>query len=151
MGEQLMSITEVSARTGLQSSALRYYERSGLIRSEARIGGRRHYAGSILTDLAVVALLQEGGFTIAEIKQMLVDRGDRETWRALARQKLTQIDDHLVKVHSARDLLASAIACECETLERCELVQQRRGDHRSSLQRITLGVAGHERDGEAIS
>lgn len=140
MHDGLYSISEVSARTGLQSSALRYYERAGLISADARIGGRRHYDPAILQKLAVIALLQEVGFTISEIARMRASGSDHETWRALAKDKLADIDDPLEKVGSARDLLAAAIACECQGLGRCDLVRSRHGRHRKTLHRI------HRRD-----
>jgi len=134
MEEQLVSITEVSERTGLQSSALRYYERSGLIRPRTRIGGRRHYEASVLQTLAVIALLQEVGFTISEIKKVLTGNGVRQRWRGLAEEKLSEIDEHIEKVRTARDLLAAALACECSGLHTCDLVQSRSGRHRKIVQ-----------------
>ena len=136
--DELLSITEVSEMTGLQSSALRYYETVGLIRSDARVGGRRHYDRSVLHRLAVIAVLQEAGFTIAEVGK-LVDRGGRgQRWRAMAESKLKEIDAHLARVETARELLTAALDCDCSGLESCELVSERRGRHRKVVQTLPL-------------
>lgn len=121
----MLSITEVAQRTGLQSSALRYYERAGLIEPRARVGGRRHYDASVLHTLAVIRLLREVGFTISEIGQLL-DGGDgKPHWRRLAEGKLREIDAHIARTESARELLAAALLCDCANLERCDMVAER--------------------------
>jgi DNA-binding transcriptional MerR regulator len=71
MDGKLLSISEVGDITGLPSSALRYYERAGLITSKTRVGGRRHYSPDVLRRLAVIALFQEVCFTIAEIGRLI--------------------------------------------------------------------------------
>ncbi len=140
MEEQLVSITEVAERTGLKSSALRYYERSELIRPRTRVGGRRHYDASVLQTLAVIALLQEVGFTIGEIKTAMAGKRSRGQWRMLAEGKLQQIDDHIEKVEAARELLAAALSCRCSSLDTCDLIQERRGLHRKTIQRVRFGT-----------
>src|SRR6266536_2855737 len=85
-----ISISEVARSTGLQSSALRYYEKAGLIAPAGRAGGRRQYDPSVLRRLAAIALLQEAGFTIAEVREVL--GAGNESWRTLARQKLGELD-----------------------------------------------------------
>jgi len=134
MEAPLVSISEVSERTGLQSSALRYYERAGLIRPRARIGGRRHYDASVLQTLAAIALLQEVGFKISEIRTVVGQGGGHKRWRSLAEEKLPEIDEHLERARTARELLAAALSCECSGLDTCSLIQDRRGRHRRTLQ-----------------
>lgn len=142
MGNDLLSITEVCSRTGLQSSALRYYERAGLVHPRTRVAGRRHYDEAVLHRLSVIGLLQEVGFTISEIRIVLTNRGGRTRWRKLAEDKLAQIVDHLERVHSARELLVAALSCDCEGFDRCELVRARRGRHGKTVQRMTFQI-GH--------
>jgi MerR family redox-sensitive transcriptional activator SoxR len=136
---ELMSISDVGRATGLQSSALRYYEREGLISSHARVGGRRHYDPRVLHRLAVISLLQEAGFTIGEISDLVSGRNRAARWRELAADKLTEIDRHLERVNAARKLLTTALSCECGRLETCELVRERRGPHRKVAGALTLG------------
>ena len=136
--ERLLSITEVGGATGLQSSALRYYEREGLIESAGRTSGRRLYGESVLQRLAVISLLQEVGFTIAEISELFNRRGKRMRWRSLAEDKLDEIDAHLERVRAARELLTAALQCGCSSLESCDMVAARRGAHRKVTQTLTL-------------
>jgi MerR family transcriptional regulator, redox-sensitive transcriptional activator SoxR len=136
MAEQdLIDISEVARTTGLPSSALRYYERAGLISPAGRAGGRRQYDPSVLQRLAAIALLQEAGFTIAEVRQAL--GAENDAWRTLARQKLGELDAHMARVESAKELLVSALRCDCSGLDTCELVSTRRGRHRTVVQRLS--------------
>lgn len=137
-GRRLLTITEVSHATGLQSSALRYYERVGLIEPAGRTGGRRHYSEDVLQRLAVIALLQEVGFTITEIAGLFARSERGHAWRELAQTKLGEIDAHLERVHTARELLQAALTCGCSNLERCDLIDQRRGRHRNATKTLTL-------------
>lgn len=138
--QELLSITEVGEATGLPSSALRYYEKTGLIRSSGRAGGRRQFEASVVQRLAVVALLQEVGFTIAEIAELVNRRGKRQAWRSLAKTKLDEIDTHLQRVTAARELLLASLDCGCSSLESCELVASRRGRHRDVARTLTLHI-----------
>jgi DNA-binding transcriptional MerR regulator len=135
--EDLPSISEVAEATGLQSSALRYYERQGLITPTARVSGRRHYDPSVLQRLAAIALLQEAGFTIAEVGQLLGPGTSRQTWREMAGQKLGEIDAHMARVAAARELLVAALRCDCSGLDTCGLVSTRRGRHRQVVQSLS--------------
>lgn len=136
--ERLLSISEVGRESGLQSSALRYYERAGLIQPSGRAGGRRQYEPAVLQRLAAVSLLQEVGFTIAEISELVNRRNRRERWRSLAENKLDEIDRHIERVAAARQLLTSALDCGCSSLESCDLVTTRRGRHRRVAQTLSL-------------
>jgi DNA-binding transcriptional MerR regulator len=135
--QDLPSISEVAEATGLQSSALRYYEKQGLITAATRVNGRRHYDPSVLQRLAAIALLQEAGFTIAEVGQLLGPGTSRETWREIAAQKLEEIDAHLARVAEARELLVSALRCDCSGLDTCGLIASRRGRHRKVVQSLS--------------
>lgn len=137
MSQELLTITEVGEATGLQSSALRFYEKEGLIEPAGRSGGRRQYEPSVLQRLAIVALLQEVGFTIGEISELIARRGNRG-WRALAEEKVEEIDAHMTRVTAARELLQAALSCNCSSLETCDLVAARRGRHRKVAQTLTL-------------
>lgn len=134
----LLTITEVCEATGLQSSALRYYERERLIKPAGRESGRRLYDEAVLQRLAAVALLQEVGFTISEIARLFNRRTKRSGWRELAEGKLHEIDAHLERVGAARELLGAALKCGCSSLETCDMVAARRGPHRRVTQSLTL-------------
>lgn len=135
--QDLPSISEIAEATGLQSSALRYYERQGLIMPTTRVNGRRHYDPSVLQRLAAIALLQEAGFTIAEVGTLLGPGTSQERCRDMAEQKLAEIDAHIARVAVARELLVSALQCDCSGLDTCGLVSTRRGRHRRIVQSLS--------------
>ncbi|MGH7749921.1 MAG: MerR family transcriptional regulator, partial [Candidatus Dormibacteria bacterium] len=68
-----MTIGEVASRAGIRASAIRYYERSGVLPPAARAGARRQYDEAVLKQLAVVILAREAGFTIREIRALFRD------------------------------------------------------------------------------
>ena len=118
-----LSIGEVAQRAELATSALRFYEREGLIESAGRRSGRRVYDPSVLDRLAVVELAKNAGFTIAETKKLL--RGfDRRTppgkrWRALAATKLEELDRRIEEAQRMKRVLEQATACQCPSFEIC--------------------------------
>lgn len=132
----LLSISEVSDRTGLASSALRYYERSGLIRAAGRVSGRRHYKESVLLKLAVISLLRDVGFTINEIAEILDPNKGSQRWGPLARAKLSELEEQMHRVRSAHELLEAALNCRCSSLDECDLVQSRKGRHRQTVEKV---------------
>ena len=118
-----MWIGEVARRTGLRTSALRYYERSGLLRAARRVGGRRVYDASVFESLGLIRLARDAGFTLRETK-WLFDGFDRHTpasarWQALARPKLVEVRTRIERAERMRDLLERLSRCRCETLGDC--------------------------------
>src|SRR4030095_11138609 len=75
----LLSIGELSERTGVPTSALRYYDDLGLVRPAARAGGRRRYAASAVRDVGLILFLREIGFSLAEIERFIA--GQRQAVR----------------------------------------------------------------------
>jgi MerR family transcriptional regulator, redox-sensitive transcriptional activator SoxR len=124
------SIGEVARRAGVRPSALRYYERVGVLPSPGRENGRRRYGGEALREaldrLAVVRVAQRAGFTIAEIRTLLdgfsEDTPPSERWRVLARDKLPEVDALAERALGMKDLLERGLRCECLSLEGCALV-----------------------------
>jgi DNA-binding transcriptional MerR regulator len=119
-----LSIGDVADASGLRPSALRYYEEAGLITPAGRRGGRRVYRPDVLSRLALVALAQEVGFTVAEIAALL--RGhvnDKERWREMAERKLGEIDLQMERLQAMKRLLGAAAACECSGVDACEVIE----------------------------
>ena len=118
-----MSIGEVARRAGIEASAIRYYESEGLLPEPPRTGGRRRYDASVLEWLSLIALAREAGFTIAEIRQLVVGftPGTRPAarWRELATRKLAEIDAMVARAERMRAVLHVAIDCGCFRLEDC--------------------------------
>src|SRR5262245_50052618 len=89
-GEIDMLIGEVAERTGLATSAIRYYEQRGLIPRARRVAGRRQFDEKDLAPLLVVQLAIDAGFTLAETRQLVSEFG-RDRWRRLAEKKRAEI------------------------------------------------------------
>ena len=115
-----MSIGEVARKMGLRSSAIRYYERLGLIpKAPPRVSGRRRYDERVLERLAMVRFAKHVGFSIAEIKVLLrgVDgRPPPERWHKLAAEKVAQVDAFVAQARTIRKLLSETLDFQCPKL-----------------------------------
>src|SRR3954468_8184247 len=118
-----LSIGEVSQRSGLAPSAIRYYESLGLVPKPPRTGGKRRYDPSVLEWLSLVALAREAGFTMAEIKRLVsgFTPGSRPAarWHDLASRKLAEIDEMMARAERMRALLRVMLDCGCFRLADC--------------------------------
>jgi DNA-binding transcriptional MerR regulator len=115
----MLAIGEVARRTGLAASALRYYERLGLLPAPPRSAGRRRYDEAILLRLRVIAFARGCGFSLREIAQLFAGRPYSATLRGLARRKLDDVGQAIERFRAMQGLLRSALQCECLTLEQC--------------------------------
>jgi MerR family transcriptional regulator, redox-sensitive transcriptional activator SoxR len=114
-----MRIGEVARKMGLRSSAIRYYERFGLIPKAPRVSGRRHYDERVLERLAMVRFAKHVGFSIAEIKVLLggvEDRPPTERWRKLAADKVAQVDAFVAQARRIRKMLSETLDFQCPRL-----------------------------------
>ena len=118
-----MSIGEVGRRAGLEPSAIRYYERLGLLPRPPRAGGKRRYDASVLEWLALIALARAGGFTMAETKVLMTGFTPRSRpdalWKRLAATKLAEIDELVARAERMREVLRIGLDCGCFRLEDC--------------------------------
>ena len=87
-----MDISEVAKRSGLPASTLRFYEGQGLIAPSGRHGLRRRYSPEVLDRLALIALGQSAGLTLAEIGSMFLPNGEADIDRQLLSSKADEID-----------------------------------------------------------
>jgi DNA-binding transcriptional MerR regulator len=102
------------------NSALRYYERIGLLPPAQRAGGRRRYRASSAERVALIRLYQDAGFTLAEIRQLLAAHGRRrENWRRLAERKVDELDARIAEAQRAKNLLEHALHCSHRDLLTC--------------------------------
>jgi MerR family transcriptional regulator, redox-sensitive transcriptional activator SoxR len=114
-----LSIGQVAHRMGLRSSAIRYYERLGLIAKPPRVSGRRRYDDRVLERLAMVRFAKHVGFSIAEIKVLLAGVDGRpppERWRKLAAEKVAQVDAFVVQARKIRKMLSETLDFQCPRL-----------------------------------
>jgi MerR family redox-sensitive transcriptional activator SoxR len=119
-----MTISEAARQTGLQSSAIRYYEQIGLLPAAARVNGQRRYDTSILYRLAIIQRARQLGFTLEEIRLLFFGfRGvtpASQRWRTLNQKKLAELDTLLHGIKGMQRLLRKMMQkCHCETLEQC--------------------------------
>jgi DNA-binding transcriptional MerR regulator len=123
MGHQsgLITIGELAHRTGLASSALRYYERLGLLSPAGRTGGRREYAVASIERVALILVFQDAGFTLREIGSLLATGGQRtRRWTRLVEAKLGELEARIARARHARELVRHALACPHPNLFSCK-------------------------------
>lgn len=122
-----MKIGELAAQVGVMPSTLRYYERIGLLPKAARKNGRRHYDPQIIERLTAIRVAKQAGWELTEIQQLLdgIDgqQNFSEQWLAKAEAKLAMIDTRIAELEQMKTLLHRGIACACDSLASCELVQ----------------------------
>lgn len=128
MTETLLSIGELSDRSGVAVSAIRYYDRIGLLSPAGRVGGRRRYTTDAITSLSLIRLGQAAGFTLAELRLLRMSDGrgpgDKQ-WEVALRQKLRSNATDLERLQRAQRLLSAAVACGCLNLATCPDLQGR--------------------------
>ncbi len=122
---ELMTITEVSRRSGVAASALRFYEERGLIRSQRAGSGHRRYPRHVLRRIAFIVFAQRIGMTLEEVGAELAKlprtvcpKGP--TGRSFPRVG-GRIDEHIAELQRLRAGLTGCIGCGCLSLDRCRL------------------------------
>ena len=114
-----LSIGEVARRSDLRASAIRYYEKLGLLAKPPRVSGRRQYDGQVLERLAIVRFAKHVGFSIAEITQLLDGTRKRpppERWRKMANDKITDLDAFIAQAETVRRMLQKSLHNRCPRL-----------------------------------
>jgi DNA-binding transcriptional MerR regulator len=107
---ELIPIGEVARRAGVATSAIRYYERLGLLDPPERRGGRRCYPQAALRQLVFIGMLQDAGLQLEEIGAILAAATNAE-WKQIATARLEALDEELERLQRARDYLAGALLC----------------------------------------
>lgn len=113
----MLSIGELSERTGVPSTTLRYYDELGLVRPAARAAGRRRYAASAVLDVGVIVFLREIGFSLAEIARFV--GGERERRRELIDAKLAELAEQQHRIEVARTALEHGLRCPATEFTTC--------------------------------
>ncbi len=118
-----LAIGEVAGRCGIAASAIRFYEKEGLLRKAERRSGRRVYDESVLDALALIELAKSAGFTVSEIRKLLSGFARRtppgERWRALTRTKMAELDQRIAEAERMKDVLRSITRCRCPSIDDC--------------------------------
>lgn len=119
-----MDIAEVAKRSGVPASALRYYQRRGLISSLEREGARRRFAPGVLDQLALVALGQAAGFSLDEIRTMFTPDGKASIDRAMLAAKADELDRMVKRLKAMSDGLRHAARCPAPSHAECPSFQK---------------------------
>jgi redox-sensitive transcriptional activator SoxR len=119
-----LDIGEVHDHTGLQPSALRYYEQRGLITSSGRNGLRRRYQPDVLGRLALIRAAQAAGFTLNEIADLLEATPTDTTLREQLAAKADELDHRIQLLAVMRDQLRHAVRCSSPRLVDCRYFQR---------------------------
>ena len=128
MSEASLSIGEVAERVGLNASALRYYERAGLLPPPQRVSGQRRYGPEAVDLLLLIRFCQQVGFSLSEVGALLTPptaKQTKEKWRELVDAKLTEIDALIEGAQAVRQVLTESRSCDCVSLETCSFVTGR--------------------------
>lgn len=126
MAEQTLLIGEVAKRSGFASSAVRYYEREGLIVSSRAPGGQRRFPRSVLRRLAFIRAARNVGLSLEEVRTALSTLPDSRTptkadWARLSRTWRHRLDEQITALQQLRDGLTTCIGCGCLSLRKCAL------------------------------
>jgi MerR family transcriptional regulator, redox-sensitive transcriptional activator SoxR len=117
-------IGEVARRAGLSTSALRYYERVGLLPPPARISKRRMYDSKVLGRIRIILLALDAGFTVKETRTFLsgypLTTAPAERWRALAAKKIVELDTQITRLAQMKSILNESFQSRCVRIEDCE-------------------------------
>jgi len=118
-----LSIGQLARRCGLAPSAIRYYEKSGLLPRALRVSRQRRYGLEMVGRLRLLQVAREAGFTIRETRAFL--SGFPETtrpairWQTLAKRKLVEISSQIERLERMKRLLESGFRCSCLSMEEC--------------------------------
>src|SRR3954452_6059159 len=122
----LMTVSDVAQRSGFAPSALRFYEREGLVHATRTTGNQRRYERSVLRRLAFIRAARNVGLSLDEIAAALATLPDRRTptradWTRLSRSWRRRLDDQIAARSKLRDGLDSCIGCGCLSLTKCAM------------------------------
>jgi MerR family transcriptional regulator, redox-sensitive transcriptional activator SoxR len=120
-----LTIGEVARRVGVEASAIRYYERIGLLPEPDRLRSQRRYGTEVLGKLAFIGVAQSAGFKLREIKELVdgIDGGDGlgGQIRSLSSRKLDEVEALLERTKAMKGWLEVAKECGCASPEECAL------------------------------
>ncbi len=126
MTQDWLSIGDVARRTGVEQSALRFYEAEGLISAQRTAGGQRRFGRDVLRRIAFIRVAQRVGLSLSEIRDALSTLPDGRTptprdWDKLSKSWRSRLDEQIAVLERLRDNLSSCIGCGCLSLGACAL------------------------------
>jgi MerR family redox-sensitive transcriptional activator SoxR len=124
---ETLPIGDFAVRSGVAPSALRFYEKEGLIRSARTAGNQRRYLRSELRRVAFIKIAQQVGVSLEEIREALAALPENRTptkadWARLSARWRRKLEDRIALMERMRDQLTGCIGCGCLSLQRCKLI-----------------------------
>jgi MerR family redox-sensitive transcriptional activator SoxR len=122
-----LSIGEVAARSGVATSALRFYEAQGLLIAQRTSGNQRRYERAVLRRVALIRAGRAAGIPLERIRAALDTlpasrTPTRRDWERLSRAWRTDLDEQIAMLHAVRDRLTTCIGCGCLSIDACTLL-----------------------------
>src|SRR5438034_2523474 len=122
-----LTIGELSGRSGVAPSALRFYEAEGLIAARRTSGNQRRYERAILRRIALIQAGRAAGISLERIRAALETLPSRRTptrrdWERLSRGGRDDIDRRIATLEALRNRLTTCIGCGCLSIDKCDLL-----------------------------
>jgi MerR family transcriptional regulator, redox-sensitive transcriptional activator SoxR len=118
-----MKIGQLARSASLNASAIRYYEKCGLLPAPQRLGGQRHYPAGAVHRVLLIRFASEMGFTLAEIKLFLGGLRDNAPvgprWKKFAARKLIDVEQNIARSLKLKALLEGLCHCRCASIQQC--------------------------------
>jgi MerR family transcriptional regulator, redox-sensitive transcriptional activator SoxR len=118
-----MKIGELSRLSGVNASAIRYYERMGIVPRAERASGQRRYAREAINRILLIRFAREMDFTLDEIRIFLAGLNEKSPigprWKKLAERKLREVEEGVRRAKLLKDLLEHLLHCRCAALQAC--------------------------------
>jgi MerR family transcriptional regulator, redox-sensitive transcriptional activator SoxR len=126
-----LTIGELAARSHTPATTIRFYEREGVLPGPDRVNGQRRYDGDAEQRLVAVNLAKRAGFSLQEIKRFIGGFSPETPlsarWKKMAAHKLEELDRRAAEIERMRALLRLGLACDCLSLDECDLLQRNGG------------------------
>ncbi|PME57790.1 redox-sensitive transcriptional activator SoxR [Vibrio lentus] len=122
-----LTIGQLSERSGVAPSALRFYETKGLIASIRTNGNQRRYQSAMLRRIALIQVAQSIGFTLEEITEelstlLMNQTATKRDWERVAKKWQGQLDSKMAQIKSLQENLTGCIGCGCLSMQKCQLL-----------------------------
>ena len=110
MEADLVTIGELARRAGIATSTVRYYERRGLVRPDARRSGQRRYRESTVRLVVFIGMLKDAGLSLEDIDGV-INAATVGEWKAIGERRLAVLDEEIARLEHAREYLRGALLC----------------------------------------
>jgi MerR family redox-sensitive transcriptional activator SoxR len=118
-----VKIGELASRTGVNASAIRYYEKRSLVPAPYRASGQRRYTDETIYRVLLIRFAREMDFSLEEIKIFLSGLTDKapvgKRWKRLAQSKIKEVDETVARARRLKSLLEHLLHCRCASLREC--------------------------------